>query len=208
MNTALVTALQERIQHLCYKHILPHLARYRAEPDIEQCLPLMEPQLFAAFATQACRDAATLVVKAKRKLSKRQSGKGVSFAVTVRGFQSEPDNEQATFDCLVQSLHGFANALEDYAAVIARFRQLLGQAYQSSWENGCTIGDWATRQFGLAGILIGMAGGYLSGMSIEREMQAECERLQQAFHVMLEAYDQGMNDLTYSALNAVCRYSS
>jgi len=209
MKRVYLATLEERMNRMCYQHILPHLDRYRAEPDIEQCLPLMEPQVFASFATQACLDVAGLVEQVMRKLSRRRTREGTSYAVALRDSHSEYGDEGGVRDHLAQSLTGFANALERYAPVIARFRQMVGQACQSSWENGCAIGEWAANQFGgLAGILAGVVGGYFSGSAIDRQMEAETERLHQAFQVMLEAYDQAMDDLKQSAINVICRHSS
>src|SRR5437773_2123144 len=63
--------LQQRPPQACDQQIQPHLERYQAEPYLEQCLPLMEPSLFAGFAVQACRDVAALVTAAVREAYRR-----------------------------------------------------------------------------------------------------------------------------------------
>lgn len=204
MKTAYWTTLEERISQACYQHILPHLDQYRAEPDIEQCFPLMEPRIFAAFAVQACTDVAGLVVEVTSEQYRRGVRKVTTLPVALRDLQDECGNEPMARNHLSQCLMSFARALESYAPVLARFQQMAGQAHQAAWHNGIAVGEWASGLFnGLAGILVAAAGGYIAGSAIDREMQAECQRLQQAFQVMLQAYDQAMANLTQSALRVL-----
>lgn len=126
MNT-----LEERISAVCYQHIMLHLAPYRDEPDIEKCLPGMQPKIFAAFAMQACYDVAELI--------------------------AAPGHYDEICNYLSPCLNSFARALESYAPVLLQFEQMAGQAHQAAWNNGASIGEWAVDSFGaFPGLIIGL----------------------------------------------------
>jgi hypothetical protein len=61
------TELQERFTNACYRRIRPHMALYRAEPYLENCIPMMEPHIFYGFVEQACGEVADLVMQEAQK---------------------------------------------------------------------------------------------------------------------------------------------
>lgn len=204
MNNAYSAAWQERIYQACYQHILPHMEKYHAEPNIEQCLPLMEPRIFAAFAGQACCDVARLVTKAAHKQYHHYTRNFTTVPVVLRELAVGNGDEVELRDRLAPCLTDFGRALERYAPVLLRFRQMLGHAEQAAWNNGTAIGEWAGEFFGgMAAVVAAAAGGYIAGSAIHRELQAENAHLQQAFQVMLQAYDQAMTALTQNSLGLI-----
>ena len=196
--------LQDRIYQVCYQHILPHLAKYNEEPDIVKCLPLMEPRIFAQFASQACTDAAALIVKLWRQQYRHYAGNVSSRSAELRHFAIDDDHEEKLRQKLLEVICGFGDALDRFFAVLQRFHQLHGQAGQAAFHNGMAVGDWAGRLFGgLTGILVGVAGSYMAGSSIERQMESETKLLHQEFRVMLRGYDQAMDIVITNGANLV-----
>lgn len=188
--------LRDCIHQVCYQHILPHLAKYREEPDIEKSLVLMEPRIFAQFAYQACTDAAALLTTLARQQFRHYTTNGFSRPVELRNLAIDDDDEEKLREKMLESIGGFGDALDRFFSVLQRFHQLLGHAGQAALHNGMAAGEWAGGMFGgWPGLIIGAVGGYMAGSSIDRQMQAETERLQQAFLAMLEVYDQAMNTL-------------
>jgi hypothetical protein len=169
--------LEKHLEHACYWRILPHLEKYKAEPHLDKCMPLMDPRVFEDFATKACSDVVRVVAKA--------SG----------------CNEAALGKELAPCLLGFATALKCYATSFYRFQQMLGQVDEVVWDRGAAIGDAVSTIFGgLAAIIVAATGGYMAGRAIDHQLQAEGQRLQEAFNVMLQAYDEAMNDLIGCAI--------
>lgn len=188
--------LCERIFQVCYQHILPHLKKYREAPDIEKCLPLMEPRVFAQFASQACADTAALLMKQARQQYRDYTSNVSPRSIVLQHLAVDDDDEEKLREKMLESIGGFGGALDQFLSVLQRFHQLHGQAGQAAFHNGMAVGDWAGRLFGgLTGILVGVAGSYMAGSSIERQMEAETKHLQQEFKVMLQAYDQAMDIL-------------
>jgi hypothetical protein len=72
----------------------------------------------------------------------------------------------------------------------------------SAW--GQAFGELAGELFGGLGAVLGAAaGGYFGGNAVAHQMEAEGQRLPQAFNVMLQAYDQAMYNLSNAALDMV-----
>lgn len=164
--------LKKRIKKACYGHVEPVLDQYEAERHLENCLHLMEPRLYADFATKACSKVA---------------------AVVVEYFGGD---EAAIYKELIPCLADFANALKRYATAFNRFQQVLGQAPDVAWNQGAAIGEWAGDLVGgVAGLLVGAGSAYVVGQAIDREVQAEGKKFQKAFKTMLNAYDEAMYSL-------------
>src|SRR5438270_2606558 len=186
MNRAYAAALEQRISQACYLHIQPHLERYQAEPYLEQCLPLMEPSLFAGFAVQACRDVAALVTAAVRE-EYRRCTRGLSVVpAAVLGLVVEDGDEDQVYQALVSSIGDFGGALERYAPDLGRFRQVLRQAGPAAWNNGVALGEAAQALAGgffgrMGAIIAAAAAGMAGGHAVLQQVQAEGERLQQSF---------------------------
>jgi outer membrane lipoprotein SlyB len=188
--------LRYRIHRICYQRILPHIAKCREEPDIEKSLPLLEPRIFAQFAYQACTDTAAFLTKQARRQYRHYASSSASRLVELRSLAVNGDDEEELRKTMLAAIGGFNDALDRYSSVYERFRQLVGQAHQAAWRNGIAVGNWAGELFeGLAAIMVGAVGGYVAGSSIDRTMQAETERLEQEYHVMLQGYDQAMDIL-------------
>jgi hypothetical protein len=167
----------------------------------------MEPGIFAGFASRACRDVAGLVLQAVED----QPSSGATYPAVLRGAQIDDGSADALGSRLAACLTGFAHALRLYAPAHERFRQMLGQQGEAAWDSGSACGGLAGELFGdlfgdLVGALAAAAGGLLGGAAVGRQMQAEGERLQQAFHAMLQAYDEAMAELKRVALDIVASH--
>lgn len=194
-------ATRERLTQACYRHILPHMEKYNAEPDIVKCLPLMDPDVFAGFAVQACTDAAALVVKLGHRQYKEYARNGRSH--TLQHLDCE-DDEDAVCTAMLDGIGGFKTALDRFLAAFQRFCGLAGQVNAVAFQNGADLGEWAVGAFGgVTGLLVGMTAGYFSGKRLDRQMQAESEHLQREFNIMLQAYDQAMGVIIAYGVNAL-----
>lgn len=170
--------LRDRLSVVCYQHIQPHIARYNAEPDLGNCLPLMEPHIFGEFAERVLTDVVGLV--------------GEYVRVDSRSLRAE----------LARCLHDFAGALNQYAGEFdfvqrrpsrlphsdRRHRVVRSESeedYLGGWMNG----------------IVTAVNGFYHGNTYEQQYQANGERLQQAFNAMLQAYDQAMGVLVETVLS-------
>lgn len=188
--------LRDCLHQVCYQRILPHVAKYREETDIEKCLPLMEPRIFAQFAFQACTDAAALLTKLGRQQYRDYTSNVSSRPAELRNLAIDDDDEEKLREKMLESIDGFGDVLDRFFSVLQRFHHLQGQAGQAAWHNGMAMGDWASGHFGgLPGLIVGVVGGYMAGSAIERQMQVETDHLHQEFLVMLQGYDQAMGIL-------------
>ena len=208
MNAAQIDAWKGHSSQACYQYILPHLEKYKAEPYLENCLPLMEPRIYAGFAYQAVLDVAALVVASAREQYSRHTN-GIRAVPGALMEQRVEDGDEARLGAeFATNVAGFARALEQYAPAYGRFQQVLGQAGSVAWNNGRAYGDaagrWAGELFGdVAGVIASTVGDYFGGRAVVQQVQAEGEQLQQAFQSMLQSYDQAMAILINSALGVL-----
>lgn len=174
-------SLAEKIEQACFGHIDPHIERYLAEPTLETCLPLMQPETFEGFAQQACEDVAALVMQ----------------AVAV--------DEGDLLNSLGSCLNGFASDLQRYASDLRRFEAVLAQSGRSLVASAIDGGNWygqvGRSLFGTAGLVVGsLIGGALGGRSVEKALDAEGARLQHSFKAMVDAYAHAMKLMMDTAI--------
>jgi hypothetical protein len=169
--------LRDRIANACYQHIYAHWNRYEATPYLVDCLPLMEPVLFADFASQAVIDVAALI--------------GGRQDATLR-------------NRLMECLSDFAEALDCYAPELERFKLVVHHANYAAMDNGINVGTMAGQLVGnlfgnVARAAVMFTGALFGGVAVGKQVDAEGYRLQGAFRQMLLAYDRAMEALTETA---------
>jgi hypothetical protein len=181
MTASYAQQLQELLNEARYQSIMPALEQYSATPGLEDCLPLMTPQVIAGFAAEACNNVAALV---------------------------EANGGDADDLVPPSAKRAFVQALERYTAGFDRFQQVYGQSGGAAWDRAADTGEAAGQLIGqmfgrVAGVLAAGVGGFFGANAVMQDLQAEGQRLQRAFQAFVEAYDVLMAALAEAAFTAL-----
>jgi hypothetical protein len=203
--------LQEQLQQLCYERVMPHLEMYNAEPDLEKCLPLMEPQIIADFAVEAGHAVARRILNAAHNsYSQHSFCQSLISGDAQSGGIAEMD-QKALYEVLWAPLMAFSQALDRYAREFDRVKQMCSQATGAVVSRSCTVGRRAGQMaegFGgwVVAVATTIAGSVLATRGTIKELNAAGRQLQQAFGQLGEAYDQAMAKLIAAGIKALGAY--
>ena len=192
-----------------YRHIHPHLQRYRAADEPHEYLSLSDPRHFPRFASLACRDTAQVVLAQVSALYAAAAGDHRPALQHLRPDAVAAGEVEAE---LAPCFANFGRTLEAYAAVHGEFCRLLGHApaaaFETSFRAASRLGDIGA-SFGPLGIIAGsLLGGVLANRQTQAAVEAGCARYNQAFAALMEAWDDACEQLGMRAIEMLAAYSA